>query len=39
MPDPSNPDLPDVCEPDTPPSDSEIEVQSCLVSGIALHAG
>ncbi|HEY6322508.1 MAG TPA: hypothetical protein VJA16_13210 [Thermoanaerobaculia bacterium] len=38
MPDPSNPDLPDVCEPDTPPSDSEIEVQSCLVSGIALHA-
>lgn len=39
MPDPGNPDLPDVCEPDTLPSDSEIEVQSCLVSGIALHAG
>jgi hypothetical protein len=38
-PDPNFPEGPEICEPDTPPSDTEMEVQSCLVSGIALHAG
>lgn len=35
--DPNDPGGPDICQPDTPPSDSEVKVQSCLVSAIALH--
>lgn len=36
--DPNDPRGPEICEPDTPPSDYEAEVQMCRVSQITIHA-
>jgi hypothetical protein len=35
--DPNDPGGPDLCQPDTPASDHDEVVQSCLVSGIAMN--